>query len=66
VAVTFVSLLLRTPLRWVLGGPVRAEQRVRDEAELAARRGAVTQKVHPSAENVENVQDFRGPASPKP
>jgi hypothetical protein len=25
---TFVSLVLRTPLRWVLGGPVRSEQRV--------------------------------------
>ncbi len=35
VAATFVSLMLRTPLRWVLGGPVRAEQRVRDNAEVA-------------------------------
>jgi len=35
VATTFVSLILRTPLRWVLGGPVRAEQRVRDDAEVA-------------------------------
>jgi peptidoglycan/LPS O-acetylase OafA/YrhL len=26
-AILFVSLILRTPLRWVLGGPVRAEQR---------------------------------------
>lgn len=25
----FVALILRTPLRWVLGGPVRAEQRAR-------------------------------------
>jgi hypothetical protein len=25
--VNFVSLILRTPLRWVLGGPVRAKQR---------------------------------------
>jgi hypothetical protein len=37
VAVAFVSLIVRTPLRWVLGGPVRAEQRVRDNAEVAAR-----------------------------
>ncbi len=28
IAVTFTSLVARTPLRWVLGGPVRAEQRV--------------------------------------
>ncbi len=38
VATTFVSLILHTPLRWVLGGPVRAEQRVRDNAEVAWRR----------------------------
>ena len=31
VAATFVALILQTPLRWVLGGPVRAEQRDRDE-----------------------------------
>jgi len=37
VAVTFVSLIMRTPLRWVLGGPVRAEQRERDNAEVALR-----------------------------
>jgi hypothetical protein len=24
---TFAALVLRTPLRWVLGGPVRSEQR---------------------------------------
>jgi peptidoglycan/LPS O-acetylase OafA/YrhL len=35
---TFAALVLRTPLRWVLGGPVRAEQRARLDA-LAARRG---------------------------
>ncbi len=35
VAVTFVSLIVHTPLRWVLGGPVRAEQRERDNAEVA-------------------------------
>ena len=29
---TFVSLILRTRLRWVLGGPVRAEQRAEYEA----------------------------------
>jgi hypothetical protein len=37
VAVTFVSLITRTPLRWVLGGPVRSEQRERDNAEVALR-----------------------------
>jgi peptidoglycan/LPS O-acetylase OafA/YrhL len=37
IAVTFVSLITRTPLRWVLGGPVRPEQRVRDDAEVARR-----------------------------
>jgi hypothetical protein len=36
-AVTFASLITRTPLRWVLGGPVRAEQRERDNAEVAIR-----------------------------
>jgi peptidoglycan/LPS O-acetylase OafA/YrhL len=42
VAVSFVALIERTPLRWVLGGPVRAEQRKRDDAEVALRaaRGA--------------------------
>ena len=29
---TFVSLILRTRLRWVLGGPVRAEQRAEYDA----------------------------------
>lgn len=24
---TFIALVLRTPLRWVLGGPVRSEER---------------------------------------
>ncbi len=38
VAATFVALILHTPLRWVLGGPVRSEQRVRDNAEVAALR----------------------------
>lgn len=32
---SFVAVIVRTPLRWVLGGPVRAEQRVRDNAEVA-------------------------------
>jgi peptidoglycan/LPS O-acetylase OafA/YrhL len=36
-AVVFVSLVLRTPLRWVLAGPVRAEQRVRNNEEMAER-----------------------------
>lgn len=31
-AIIFVSLILRTPLRWVLGGPVRSEQRRRIDA----------------------------------
>jgi peptidoglycan/LPS O-acetylase OafA/YrhL len=44
VALTFVSLIMRTPLRWVLGGPVRAEQRVRDNAEVAMR---AARDVHP-------------------
>jgi peptidoglycan/LPS O-acetylase OafA/YrhL len=29
IAALFTSLILRTPLRWVLGGPVRADQRAR-------------------------------------
>jgi len=37
---TFVALVLRTPLRWVLGGPVRSEERAsyvaRAEAEVPA------------------------------
>jgi hypothetical protein len=32
---TFVSLILRTRLRWVLGGPVRAEQRAEYDARRA-------------------------------
>jgi hypothetical protein len=31
-ALAFVSFIVRTPLRWVLGGPVRAEQRKRIDA----------------------------------
>jgi peptidoglycan/LPS O-acetylase OafA/YrhL len=34
VAVAFVSVVVRTPLRWILGGPVRAEQKARDNAEV--------------------------------
>jgi peptidoglycan/LPS O-acetylase OafA/YrhL len=34
VAVAFVSLVVRTPLRWILGGPVRPDQKKRDNAEL--------------------------------
>ena len=37
VAVAFVSFIVRTPLRWILGGPVRPEQKKRDNAELARR-----------------------------
>jgi hypothetical protein len=33
---TFVSLILRTRLRWVLGGPVRAEQRAEYDAQRAS------------------------------
>jgi hypothetical protein len=39
IAVTFSSFILHTPLRWVLGGPVRSEQRAEYEADL---NGAVT------------------------
>ena len=40
-AVLFTALIQRTPLRWVLGGPVRAEQRARlGPAEEAASRPA--------------------------
>jgi peptidoglycan/LPS O-acetylase OafA/YrhL len=36
IAVAFVSVIVRTPLRWVLGGPVRAEQRKEiDSASIA-------------------------------
>jgi hypothetical protein len=42
-AVTFASLITRTPLRWVLGGPVRAEQRERDNAEVALRAARATE-----------------------
>ena len=34
VSVAFTSLILRTPLKWVLGGPVRSEQRAEYEADL--------------------------------
>ena len=38
-AALFTALMLRTPLRWVLTGPVRAEQRARlGRAELTASR----------------------------
>ncbi len=33
-SVAFSSLILRTPLKWVLGGPVRSEQRAEYEADL--------------------------------
>jgi hypothetical protein len=49
VAVTFVSLIMRTPLRWVLGGPVRAEQRVRDNAEVAQRAAREAEFAHVGA-----------------
>ena len=35
-AALFSALILRTPLRWVLGGPVRAEQRARLNADVPA------------------------------
>jgi peptidoglycan/LPS O-acetylase OafA/YrhL len=34
---TFAALVLRTPLRWVLGGPVRSEQRAAYDADLTMR-----------------------------
>jgi peptidoglycan/LPS O-acetylase OafA/YrhL len=36
ISVAFSSLILRTPFRWVLGGPVRSEQRMEYEADLNA------------------------------
>ena len=33
ISVAFTSLILRTPLKWVLGGPVRSEQRAEYEAD---------------------------------
>jgi hypothetical protein len=35
ISVAFSSFILRTPLKWVLGGPVRSEQRTEYEADLA-------------------------------
>jgi peptidoglycan/LPS O-acetylase OafA/YrhL len=32
---SFVAVILHTPLRWVLGGPVRSEQRAADNAQFA-------------------------------
>jgi peptidoglycan/LPS O-acetylase OafA/YrhL len=43
---TFVSLVLRTRLRWVLGGPVRAEQRAEYEA-FGAREALVRRRTEP-------------------
>ena len=39
-AALFTALILRTPLRWVLGGPVRAEQRARLGPEVLAARAS--------------------------
>jgi peptidoglycan/LPS O-acetylase OafA/YrhL len=36
ISVGFSSLMLRTPFRWVLGGPVRSEQRMEYETDLNA------------------------------
>jgi hypothetical protein len=36
-SVAFSSLILRTPLKWVLGGPVRSQQRAEYDADLALR-----------------------------
>ncbi len=33
ISVAFTSLILRTPLKWILGGPVRSEQRAEYEAD---------------------------------
>jgi len=35
ITAAFIALVLRTPLRWVLGGPDRAAQRASDEAPVA-------------------------------
>jgi peptidoglycan/LPS O-acetylase OafA/YrhL len=46
----FTALILRTPLRWVLGGPVRAEQRARIDglaAEASVRRTAAPRRARP-------------------
>jgi peptidoglycan/LPS O-acetylase OafA/YrhL len=48
VGVAFVSLIVRTPLRWVLGGPVRSQQRERDDAEVALRAALVNGASGPS------------------
>ncbi len=45
-AALFTALILRTPLRWVLGGPVRAEQRARlGPTETAASRPAPARRL---------------------
>ena len=50
---TFVSLVLRTRLRWVLGGPVRAEQRAEYDALRATSASAAAQ---PAGENARGVR----------
>ncbi len=44
----FTALVLRTPLRWVLGGPVRAEQRSRVDA-LASETGGDASALVPAS-----------------
>ncbi len=50
---TFVSLILRTRLRWVLGGPVRAEQRAEYDA---LRTTSVSAAAQPAGENAHGVR----------
>ncbi len=40
ISALFIWIVLRTPLRWILGGPVRAAQRARLEADAAPSSGA--------------------------
>jgi membrane-bound acyltransferase YfiQ involved in biofilm formation len=49
-AVLFVSLILRTPLRWVLGGPVRAEQRTRIDAFVRSEEEAALSSMAPAVQ----------------
>lgn len=50
IAALFTSLMLRTPLRWVLGGPVRADQRARLDAFVEERSGHLSSSSPPVPE----------------
>jgi hypothetical protein len=41
ISVAFTSLILRTPLKWVLGGPVRSQQRAEYDADIASKGSAL-------------------------